>query len=92
MNTPKKFSTTKSFDRDFEKLLRTKDGFSRKMQRLFEEVLDSPFTGGGLPEKLSGYGDRNVWSRRISEKHRMVYEVAKDEITFLRCYGHYDDH
>jgi len=34
---------------------------------------------------LSGF-----WSRRIDEKHRLVYAVTDAELTVIACRGHYD--
>ena len=33
------------------------------------------------------------WSRRITDKHRLVYEIHKDKIDVLivNAYGHYND-
>ena len=46
----------------------------KKAQALIEELKEHPRTGTGKPEPLSG--DRNgQWSRRITKKHRLVYEI-----------------
>ncbi|MDR1457742.1 MAG: type II toxin-antitoxin system YoeB family toxin [Puniceicoccales bacterium] len=63
-----------------------------KLRELVEEVLLHPRTGLGHPKPLAGYGDREVWSRHISGKHRLVYEIKSDCIVFIACYGHYRDH
>ncbi|WP_311325381.1 hypothetical protein [Capnocytophaga sputigena] len=41
---------------------------------------------------LKGYGERNVYSRRIDKKHRLTYEVFEEEryIEILSAYGHYE--
>lgn len=39
-------------------------------------------------------GDRNgQWSRTITKKHRMIYEIFEAEVyvDVLSAYGHYDD-
>ncbi len=49
-------------------------------------------TGTGRPEALSG--DRTgQWSRRITLKHRLVYEIENEvvNVAVLSSYGHYDD-
>jgi hypothetical protein len=51
-----------------------------------------PRTGLGHPKPLAGYGSREVWSRHIRGKHRLVYEIKSDCIVFIACYGHYQDH
>jgi toxin YoeB len=82
----------KSFQRDVKKLLKMDRSLLQKLRRLMEEVSISPTEGIGCPEKLSGYGMKIVWSKRIVGKHRLIYEIRKDAIAFLACYGHYDDH
>lgn len=51
---------------------------------LMEAVLREPCTGLGKPEHLKQLGG-NVWSRRISEADRLVYEVFDDRIEFLQA-------
>lgn len=55
---------------------------------LMEAVLRDPFTGVGKPEPLKHLGG-NVWSRRINEADRLVYEVFADRIAFLQARYHY---
>ena len=62
----------------------------RKIITLINDILRQPFAGLGKPEplkhELSGY-----WSRRITDEHRLVYEVTDTEIIILSCRFHYDD-
>ncbi len=53
-----------------------------------EAVLRDPFAGIGKPEPLKHLGG-NVWSRRINEADRLVYEVFADRIEFLQARYHY---
>ena len=48
----------------------------KRITKLLEDILLHPFTGIGKPEPLKGelYG---VWSRRITDEHRLVYSVSK---------------
>ena len=55
---------------------------------LMEAVLRDPFTGLGKPEHLKHLGG-NVWSRRITEADRLVYEVFKERVEFLQARYHY---
>jgi len=55
---------------------------------LMEAVLREPFAGVGKPEHLRHFGG-NVWSRRINEADRLVYEVFEDRIEFLQARYHY---
>ena len=55
---------------------------------LMEATLRDPFGGIGKPEHLKHFGG-NVWSRRINEADRLVYEVFGDRIEFLQARYHY---
>ncbi len=57
---------------------------------LIEAVLRDPFTGIGKPEPLKYLG-ADVWSRRITQEHRLVYVVSDDRIDFLQARYHYTD-
>jgi toxin YoeB len=58
--------------------------------RLIAETTRSPRTGTGKPGRLKHLGGE-VWSRRITEKDRLVYDVRADVITIIACRFHYDD-
>lgn len=64
----------------------------RKLKALLDELEDHPFIGTGKPEQLKDNRTAQ-WSRRINQKHRLVYEVDNDKIKVLviSTYGHYDD-
>lgn len=55
---------------------------------LMEAVLRDPYAGLGKPEHLKHLGG-NVWSRRINEADRLVYEVFPERIEFLQARYHY---
>jgi toxin YoeB len=55
---------------------------------LMEAVLREPYAGLGKPEHLKQLGG-NVWSRRIHEADRLVYEVFDDRVEFLQARYHY---
>lgn len=55
---------------------------------LIEATMRDPYAGIGKPEHLKHMGG-NVWSRRISEADRLVYEVYDDRIEFLQARYHY---
>jgi len=46
------------------------------------------YEGIGKPEHLKGMGS-NVWSRRINETDRLVYEVFDERVEFLQTRYHY---
>lgn len=62
----------------------------KKVRALLKEVIRSPFEGTGKPEPLK-YGVGNVWSRRITQQHRLVYAVEEGQIVVLAVRFHYDD-
>ena len=62
-----------------------------KIIRLIAETTRSPRTGTGKPERLKHLSGE-VWSRRITEKDRLVYDIQPDMITIIACRFHYDDH
>ena len=64
----------------------------RKIEKLVEELEFHPTTGTGKPEQLSG-NRSGQWSRRITEKHRLIYEIFDDKVMVLviSAFGHYDD-
>lgn len=55
---------------------------------LVEAVLRDPFAGIGKPEPLKHLGS-DLWSRRLTSEHRLVYMVSRDRIDFLMCRYHY---
>jgi toxin YoeB len=55
---------------------------------LVEEIIRNPFKGIGKPEPLRYLGS-GVWSRRITQEHRIVYVVSNDKIDFIQCRYHY---
>lgn len=55
---------------------------------LVDAILHDPFGGVGKPEPLKYLG-AGVWSRRITQEHRLVYVVGDDRIDFLQARYHY---
>ena len=63
-----------------------------RIKRIEEELKEHPQTGIGSPEQLK-YGYSGFWSREITQKNRMIYEI--DEVVNLvsihSLMYHYDD-
>lgn len=55
---------------------------------LIEAIMRDPFTGMGKPEPLK-YFSPGVWSRRLTQEHRIVYLVRDIRIDFLQARYHY---
>jgi toxin YoeB len=64
----------------------------RKIARLLDEIKENPVQGTGQVELLK-YGLAGKHSRRINQKHRLVYSVEEEIITVhvLSLWGHYGD-
>ncbi len=77
---------------DLLRLQRDEPAAYKKVGKFIEELRVHPKTGTGHPEPLKG--DRSgQWSRTITKKHRMIYEIFETEVyvDVLSAYGHYDD-
>lgn len=63
-----------------------------KIARLMTELEEHPRRGAGKPEQLKGF-IIETWSRRISERHRLIYEIHDNELMVIAisAYGHYGD-
>ena len=47
----------------------------KRITSLLADIQQHPFTGIGKPEPLKGE-QHGLWSRRITEEHRLVYSVS----------------
>ena len=77
---------------DLAKLRHNEPAAHKKAVKLLKELMEHPRTGTGHPEQLKG--DRSgQWSRVITKKHRLIYEIFETEVhvDVLSAYGHYDD-
>jgi len=60
----------------------------KKIRKLLEAIIESPFEGIGKPEPLK-HNLTGCWSRRIDKEHRLIYEVIDNMILVLSMKGHY---
>lgn len=60
----------------------------KKINQLIKDIQRDPFDGLGKPEPLK-YELTGCWSRRISDEHRLVYEVTEFSIIIISCRYHY---
>jgi toxin YoeB len=60
----------------------------KKINQLIKDIKREPFEGIGKPEPLK-YELSGFWSRRISDEHRLVYEVSDNYIAIVSCRFHY---
>jgi toxin YoeB len=68
---------------------RTDRALVKRVNRLLDDVLRNPTGGIGKPEALK-YGIAGAWSRRITEEHRLVYQVLGDDLVVLQARYHYE--
>ena len=76
------------FREDLEFWVRHDRKNALRILKLVEAVVRDPFAGIGKPEPLRSIGS-GVWSRRITQEHRLVYLVRDDRIDFLQARYHY---
>lgn len=60
----------------------------KKLTQLIEAIKESPFSGTGKPELLK-YNLSGLWSRRMNQEHRIVYEISENSILIHSLRGHY---
>jgi toxin YoeB len=76
------------FREDLRYRIETNRRTALRIFKLIEEVMRDPFQGIGKPEPLKFLG-AGVWSRRITQEHRLVYVVGHDRIDFIQGRYHY---
>ncbi|MCV9388429.1 Txe/YoeB family addiction module toxin [Reichenbachiella ulvae] len=64
----------------------------KKIQKLLIELTEHPRTGTGQPELLK-HNLAGLYSRRINQKHRLVYAIEEKKVIVhvLSAYSHYGD-
>lgn len=62
----------------------------RRINQLLENARRSPFEGIGKPEPLKG-NLTGLWSRRIDEVNRMVYQADDFTLSIVSCRYRYGD-
>lgn len=64
----------------------------KKLTKLLCELIEHPKSGTGKPEQLR-HNLSGKWSRRITDKHRLVYSINDESVNVLvvNAYGHYKD-
>lgn len=62
----------------------------KKLEKLLQELREHPKTGTGQVEQLKHF-KKETWSRRITQEHRLVYNINDDtvEVLVISTYGHY---
>jgi toxin YoeB len=76
------------FIEDLKYWVKTDRKIALRAFSLIEAILRDPAGGIGKPEPLK-YLAPGVWSRRLTQEHRVVYLVRPGRIDFLQARYHY---
>ena len=60
----------------------------KRINKIIENILRTPFEGIGKPEKLKG-NLSGFFSRRIDDSNRIVYVVDENQVTIISSRYHY---
>lgn len=60
----------------------------KRISQLLESIQNTPLHGIGKPELLK-HELTGKWSRRITQEHRMVYEVEVHRVVIISLMHHY---
>lgn len=75
---------------EFQELLKLDRKLFVRTLDLIEAVSRDPFSGIGKPEPLK-HQLAGCWSRRINDRHRLVYRVNGKTLIILSCIYHYGE-
>lgn len=76
------------FREDLQYWVRTNRKTALRAFTIIEDILRDPFTGIGKPDPLKHLAS-GIWSRRLTQEHRIVYLVREGRIDFLQARYHY---
>ena len=75
----------------YEELRQKDNKMHKSLRRIIKEMLrGDPSTGTGKPEPLK-HNLSGLWSRRISQKDRLIYKFDSKSIYIFAIGGHYSD-
>lgn len=78
----------RDFLEDLKHWVKTDRRVALRILELIEAIRRDPFDGIGKPEPLRHLGS-GIWSRRITQEHRLVYQVTADKILLAQARYHY---
>ena len=88
MSTQREAVFQPEFREDLQFWVETDRKVALRALKLVEAILRDPASGIGKPEPLKSLGP-GVWSRRLTQEHRIVYIVTGDRVDFLQARYHY---
>jgi toxin YoeB len=83
---------SKAAEKSIKLLKKSNTTAYKKVLKLIEELMLHPRTGTGHPEPLVE-GNSITYSRSITKKNRLVYDIYDDKVAVLvlTAEGHYND-
>lgn len=76
---------------DYEKLRKKDKKLHTALRRVIKEMLRAdPGAGSGKPEPLK-HNLSGLWSRRISQRDRVIYTFDSEHVYIFAIGGHYND-
>jgi len=60
----------------------------KRVNQLIKDIQRTPFEGVGKTESLK-FDMSGLWSRRINQEHRLIYNVKEEYIVIVQCRYHY---
>lgn len=73
---------------DYIQLQKEDKKIVKKINELIKDIDRNGYEGMGKPEPLK-HGLTGYWSRRVTEKDRLIYKIEDDTIYIIGCKGHY---
>lgn len=74
---------------DFYDWTVTDKKIAKKIAILIKAIQRDPYAGLGKPEPLK-YDLSGLWSRRITDEHRLVYKIEDGALVIAACKDHYE--
>lgn len=60
-----------------------------RIVQLISDIQRNPFAGIGKPEPLK-HKLKGLWSRRITDEHRLIYQITDEQIIIVQRRFHYE--
>ncbi|WP_017328353.1 Txe/YoeB family addiction module toxin [Synechococcus sp. PCC 7336] len=78
----------RNFREDLQYWVRQDRKLTLRLLALVDAIATDPFAGIGKPELLKHFRP-NLWSRRLTQEHRVVYLVGDRKVYLLGARYHY---
>jgi len=60
-----------------------------RIVQLISDIQRNSFSGIGKPEPLK-HKFKGLWARRITDEHRLIYQITDEQIIIVQCRFHYE--